>query len=145
MTWNRLRNFATGFARRREGVSAIEFGLILPVLATVVLGLTDIATITTGVGEMQTAVRAAIQYGMDAGTDMSVAQTQGTNAWQSEPSDGSLTATSACYCGSSGSDCHTVCSDSTVPKKFITVTASGTYGSNMIRQKKTVTETVRVR
>ncbi len=141
----KLRAFCMGFAKQREGVSAIEFGLIAPILAAIVLGLANIATIATGVGEMQTAVRAAVQYAMNGGTDMTVAQTQGTNAWQSEPSDGSFTATSACFCGTTGSDCQTVCSDNTVPKKFITVTASGSYGTGVLKKSETVTEQVRVR
>jgi Flp pilus assembly protein TadG len=144
-TKSRLRDFILGFATRRDGVSAIEFGLIVPVLATIVLGLTDVAAISTGVGEMQTAARAAIQYAMNGGTDMTAAQTRGTNAWQSKPSDGTLTASSACYCGSSTSDCQTVCSDKTYPKKLVTVTASGTYGTNFMTKKETVSEVLRIR
>jgi Flp pilus assembly protein TadG len=140
-----FRDLFTNVVISRKATSAIEFAIIAPVLAAIVIALADVATIATGVGEMQTAIRASIQYAMNGGTDMATAQTQGTNAWDSKPADGTLSATTACFCGAAGSDCQTPCADNTAPQKFITVTASGTLGGNTIKRAESITEKVRVR
>ena len=140
-----MRNFSQKFAASMHGTAAIEFAFIVPTLALIVVGLFDVATIATGRGEMQTASRAAIQYAINGGSDMSVAQTQGLNAWNSEPSDGALTATTACLCAGSAFDCQTICADNSYPKEYVTVTASGTLGGRMISHYDTITEVVRVR
>jgi Flp pilus assembly protein TadG len=126
-----------------RGSAAIEFALIVPVLAAIVITISDVATIATGVGEMHTAARAAIQYGMNGGTDMTVAKTQGVDAWQNEPTDGSLTVVQSCTCSGASHSCSTTCSDGSSPYVFITATAKGTLGGSMIKQTKTVTEAMR--
>ena len=144
-TGKRFRVLITGFAAARNAASAIEFAIIAPLLALIVITLGDVATIATGVGEMQTAIRASIQYAMNGGLDMTIAQTQGVNAWDSKPANGTLTATTACYCAAAGADCQTPCADNSAPEKVVTVTASGTLGGNTIQRNETITEKVRVR
>lgn len=133
-----------GFLRGTEGTAAIEFALLLPVLVLGVLLLSDTVTIGTGSSEMQSAVRASIQYAMNGGTDMTVAKNQGILAWANEPSDGTLTITKACTCGSSAGTCGTLCPDSSEPATYVTGVAKGTLGGNAISLYKTVTETVRI-
>jgi Flp pilus assembly protein TadG len=140
-----MRNCLPKFAASMRGTAAIEFAFIVPVLALIVLSLADIATIAIGMGEMQTASRAAIQYAIAGGADMAVAQTQGLKAWNSEPADGALTAVSACLCGATATDCQVLCADGSFPNEYVTVTASGTLGGHMISKSETLTEVVRVR
>ena len=142
---NTMRNFLPKFAASMQGTSAIEFAFIVPVLSLIVLSLADVATIAIGMGEMQTASRAAVQYAIAGGADMSVAETQGLNAWNSEPSDGALTAVSACLCGTTATDCQVLCADQSFPNEYVTVTAHGTLGGHMISKYETLTEVVRVR
>ena len=140
-----MRNCFPKFAASMRGTAAIEFAFIVPTLALIVVALFDVATIATGRGEMQTASRAAIQYAINGGSDMTVAQTQGLNAWNSEPSDGALSATTSCLCAGSAFDCQTICADNSYPKEYVTVTASGTLGGRMLSHYETITEVVRVR
>jgi Flp pilus assembly protein TadG len=132
------------FLRRKDGTAAIEFALLLPVLVIGVLFLSDAVTIGTGSSEMQSAVRASIQYAMNGGTDMTVAKQQGILAWADEPSNGTLTVTSACTCGASAGVCGTLCADGSDPATYVTSVATGTLGGNVLSINKTVTESVRV-
>lgn len=135
---------ARRFARCKSATSAIEFGFIAPVITVAVIGLSDASTIGIGSSKMQSAVRASIQYVMNGGADMGVAQTQGMQAWVNTPTDGTMTISQACYCGGAAGTCGVVCSDGSVPSRYITAVASGTLGGDMLKFKKTVTETVRV-
>jgi Flp pilus assembly pilin Flp len=133
------------FLAAREATSAIEFALIVPVLAVIVVTLADVANIAVGVGTMQTGMRSSIQYAMNGGTDMTVAQAQGLQAWNNPPAGANLTAVMACFCGASAAACDVPCADLTAPTAFVTVTAAGTYGGNVITRNETLTEKVRVR
>lgn len=133
------------FRSANDGSSAIEFGFIAPVLLVVVVTAVDVGTIAVGGSAMQTATRAAIQYAINGGTDMSVAQTQGLYAWSNKPSDATLTATQTCQCSGASHSCTTLCTDGTSPQMYITVSASGTLGGMVIRQSESRTETVRVK
>jgi Flp pilus assembly pilin Flp len=135
---------ARRFAKSKSATSAIEFGLIAPVLTAAVIGLSDASTIGIGTSKMQSAVRASIQYAMNGGADLDVAKTQGTQAWADKPSDAAMTVTQVCYCGGGAGTCGNVCIDGSVPARYITAVASGTLGGDMLKYKKTVTESVRI-
>jgi Flp pilus assembly pilin Flp len=132
------------FAKSKSATSAIEFGLIAPVLTTAVIGLSDASTIGIGSSKMQSAVRASIQYVMNGGIDLGIARTQGLQAWDDIPTDATMTVSQACYCGGAAGTCGVICSDGSVPSRYITSVASGTLGGDMLKYKKTVTETVRI-
>jgi Flp pilus assembly protein TadG len=144
-----LRKSVVKFFGCRRGAAAVEFAFIVPALTIVVITLADVTTIAAGMGEMQTAMRATVQYAMDGGTDMTVAKTQGLNAWNGKPSDGTMTTATSCTCGqfstSASASCTSICADETYPKEFVTVTASGTLGGSMIKKSETITEAVRIR
>jgi len=76
---------------------------------------------------------------------MVAARTLGMQAWDQKPSDASMTVVLACLCGTTAAACDMPCPDGTVPLKFVTATASGTYGGNLYHRKPTITERVRLR
>jgi Flp pilus assembly protein TadG len=80
------------------GTSAIEFGLIAPVLALLVVALYDLNDMSYRTSNMQTAVRAGIQYAMNGGEDMTEAANIVNAAWTRKPSDGTVSATQVCKC-----------------------------------------------
>lgn len=131
--------------RRTNGNAAMEFGLILPILSTIVITIADLTNISVGTGEMQTAVRASVQYLMNGGTDTSTAQTMATDAWNNEPSSGTVNVSEACYCSGTSHSCTTLCSNNTTPQAFYTVTATATLGGSVMSQNQTVSQTVRVK
>jgi len=140
-----LREFLFKFGVSRDATSALEFGLILPLLSAIVITVADVTTIAVGLGAMQTAVRQGVQYALNGGTDPTVAQTQGLQAWTNKPSGGTLTATQSCTCAGSSASCQSTCGDGSSPQMFITVTATATFGGTAITQSETSTQTVRVR
>jgi Flp pilus assembly protein TadG len=131
--------------RASRGNAAVEFALILPILSTVVITISDVTNVAVGTGEMQTAVRAAAQYLMNGGTNTTTAQTMATDAWNNEPSGGAVTVAEACYCSGASHSCTTLCSGNTSPQAFYTITATGKLGGSVISENQTVSETVRTK
>jgi Flp pilus assembly protein TadG len=134
-----------GFRGAQGGSAAVEFALIGPIFATAVVLLSDVANIMVGVGEMETGMRAATQYAMNGGIDMSIAQTQGLQAWDKRPAGGSISATRACLCTGAAADCTVPCADGSIPETYVTVTANGTWTGNMISRTQTLSQKVRQR
>jgi len=128
-----------------EGMAAVEFALIAPVLVAMVLTLVDVSNMAFGTTNMEAAVRATEQYFINGNTDTNAAQAQGNNAWASKPTGSTLTATQACTCAGAGHDCAAPCDDSTIPWMSFTVTATASLGGSVVHQTKTITQTVRVR
>ena len=131
---------------RLAGTSAIEFALIAPLLAVIVVSMADVTDIAFGSSNMQLAVRAGIQYAMAGGTDEAVAQTHADTAWTDKPGDESVISAKLCKCaGTVVGDCEAFCADNSRPEMYLTVTATGTLGGNFYSVAQTSTETVRVR
>ena len=131
--------------RDKRGTSAIEFALIAPVLAGVVVALADVNAMGMGAANMQTAVRAGAQYAMSGGTDAATAQSKADSGWTRKPAGGTISASRVCKCASTPQDCNTPCADSQWPAMYMTVTATGHFGGNFYSMDKTITQTVRVR
>ncbi|MGH6682458.1 MAG: TadE/TadG family type IV pilus assembly protein [Pseudolabrys sp.] len=132
------------FIRGIGGTAAIEFALVVPIIAGIILPLPDVGNIASGDMDMESAVRMSAQYAMNGGTDATVAQALGNGAWQSKPSNGVLTVTEACVCGSSSGTCGQTCTDGSQPQTYMTVSASGTFGGSVVSLPLTTTQVVRI-
>ncbi len=130
--------------KRNDGVAAVEFAMVLPVLASIVICLPDLSQAAVGVVQMESAVQASVQYAMAGGTDMSEAQTIGLQAWTSKPANAVLTTTEYCLCGASAGTCGQSCPDGSNPDTYFSVTASGLLGGSVINFQKSVTRAVRI-
>jgi Flp pilus assembly protein TadG len=133
------------FCRAQDASAAVEFALVGPLFATAIVALADIANILVGVGSMETGIRSAAQYAMNGGSDMSIAQTQGLQAWYDRPSGATLSAAKSCICSGAGADCSTPCANGTIPETYVTVSATGTWHGNMISRTQTLSQKVRQR
>ncbi len=138
------RHRSAGFWHDASANAAIEFAFLLPVLVIGALTLSDTANIGMGASRMQSAVRASIQYAMNGGTDMTVAQTQGTQAWSNKPSNGTISVSESCVCGSGAGTCGVLCADGSVPSTYVTAVATATLGGSVLSVNKSVTESVRI-
>jgi hypothetical protein len=118
--------------------------MIVPVFAGLVVAYDSYANLSIGSAEMQTGARSAVQYAMAGGTDMNAAHTLGMQAWNNKPGDATMTTVLACYCAGVVSACNQPCPDNSFPQKFVTVTASGTFGGRVYHQKDSLTEKVRL-
>ncbi len=141
----KFRDYRKTFQRDTRGTSAIEFAIIAPLLIGIVVAIGDVTNISYGASNMQSAVRAGIQYALKGGTDAPTAQSQADSAWTMKPSGATIAASKACKCAGLSVDCALPCPDLTSPQMFMTVTATASFGGNYIRISKTATETVRVR
>ena len=143
-----IRTLITRLKRFRSaqgGAAAVEFALIGPLFAFAVVALADVANIMVGVGQMETGMRGATQYAMNGGIDMSIAQTQGLQAWDKRPSGATLSASRACSCAGAAADCTMPCIDGSIPETYVTVSATGTWTGNMISRTQTLSQKVRQR
>src|SRR5258705_6620099 len=123
-----LRYLLTKFRRDTSGTSAIEFAIISPVLIACVVALSDVNSVQFQAANMQTAVRAGIQYALKGGTDAPTMQTQADAAWTNKPSGGTLTATKVCQCAGVAHACDTLCADNSQALIYMTATATATIG-----------------
>lgn len=133
------------FVAEKKGVAATEFALVAPVLVILTVLMTDVGQAAVSAMNMQAAVRAAIQYAMNGGTDMTAAETVGRGAWEEQPSGASFTSAQSCYCGSADATCGAACADGSQQKVYITATAVAGIGGSVIHFTKTTTQTVEVR
>lgn len=126
----------------RRGTAAIEFALVLPVLAGVVVGLPDVTNVAVGAINMDGAVRAGIQYAMNGGTNSSSIRTFASRNWVSEPHGGNVTASVACFCDGVVLTCGQPCTGTT--SSFVTVAASATVGGTMFSMPLSKSQKVRI-
>ena len=126
----------------KRGTAAIEFGLVLPVLAGLAISVPDVATIATGAMNMDGAVRAGVQYAMNGGTDTTSVASFASRNWISKPQGASVTASLACYCDGVTLSCGQPCAGMT--SSFITVAASATVGGSMISVPLSKSQKVRI-
>ena len=136
--FHRLKNW-----RDTSGTSAIEFALISPILIMLCLALYDISDMSFRTSNMQTAVRAGIQYTMNGGEDLDTAKTVVNTAWSKKPADGLVNASATCKCAGNTQACNSTCGQTM--NKWITITATGTIGGNYYSVFQTKTETIRTR
>jgi hypothetical protein len=81
---------------------------------------------------------------MNGASDTTMARTQGLAAWGTVPSGGTLSVSMAYFCGNAAGVANTLCGDGTVPKAYVTATATAKLGGDMLSYSKTVVEKVRV-
>ena len=136
--FHRLKNW-----RDTSGTSAVEFGLIAPILILLTIALYDLNDMSYRTSNMQTAIRAGIQYTMNGGEDLEQARAIADSAWSRKPDDGVLNASETCKCAGNTQACNSTCG--VTMNKWITITASGTIGGNYYSTFQTKTETVRIR
>lgn len=132
------------FIGEARGIAAMEFALIAPILALIAILMTDVGMAAVGAMNMQSAVRASVQYAMNGGADMTVAKNVGVSAWSSQPSGATFDATKACRCASTTITCTQTCANGSQPSAFFTAAATATLGGSVIHFTKTTSQTVQV-
>jgi Flp pilus assembly protein TadG len=136
-----LRNFL----RHKGGASAVEFAIISPILAGLVIYGFDAWQLINKKQDMHAAINAGAHYYMGGGDDDPTAQSISVQGWPNTPSDGQITIGRACSCAGAGSDCNTLCAATQqAPEIHVTLTATSQWtGINPAALAES--ETVRVR
>lgn len=133
------------FLGDKDGVAAVEFGLILPVLGAMFIGVADGSAVLTNYNQMRTAVSSGAQYIMSGGQDLTTAQNIVVSAWKSPPANAVVSATKVCKCGGVAAPCNSLCPDQTVPLAYISMVSSANVSGAVVNVPISTTETVRVR
>ncbi|MFC3070071.1 TadE/TadG family type IV pilus assembly protein [Phenylobacterium soli] len=131
--------------RDRRGVTAIEFALIAPVLASVlILGWDGWMMISQSL-DMRTAVQTGARYYQVGGTDDTAAQTAALAAWPHRPANASFSLARACACGGAATSCSSACTAGQTPTTTVTLTASSAFDGAIQHRSLKETEVIRVR
>lgn len=139
-----MRSFRA-FLRHHGGASALEFAILGPVLAGLVIGGLDIWMLVNRKMDMHAAVNAGAHYYMGGGTDDPTAQSISLSGWPNRPGDGQVSIARACTCAGAASGCSTLCAATQqAPEIRVTLTAQSQW-SGLNPAPLSEAETVRVR
>ena len=115
------------FFRDEGGVGAIEFALIAPMLAVVLLGIMSGWAYYQQNGYMRDGLEVAGKYFIQGGTSQDTAASIATAAWSGKPADGTVAVTKTCICAGVAASCSGVCADGSVPETHWTIEASSIF------------------
>lgn len=115
------------FFRNTNGAAAVEFGLIAPILVTLLIGIGTYGLEIITYSKMREAVSAGAQYALTTSDTTSDISSVVGAAWDDKPSDGTVSVTQQCLCAGAVNDCSTACPDGDYPQKMTTITASQSY------------------
>jgi Flp pilus assembly protein TadG len=133
------------YLRHSGGASALEFAIISPILAGLVIYGFDAWELINRKQDMHAAINATAHYYMGGGPDDASAQTIGMSGWPNRPGDANISIVRACSCAGATSDCSTVCAATQqAPEIRITMTATD-YWNGLQPAALSEAETVRVR
>lgn len=133
------------FLRDRDGAAAVEMALIAPMLIAALLLMADIGMTLFNRLDMQTAVRAGIQYAMNGGRNLETTEEIVLQSWPDRPEDAVVEASRYCLCGETQMACTSWCGDGSAPRAFTHITASGTLGVFVFSDPILADESARVR
>jgi Flp pilus assembly protein TadG len=131
--------------RDERGGAAVEFALLLPMLATIMLLGVDGWFRINQASQMRSALQTAARYYQMGGADDTAASALAAKAWAHKPGDGAVNIARSCTCAGAGAACTSLCSDTSLPLVFVNMTATGTYAGLTHSETLTTTAIVRVR
>ena len=140
-----MLQFLQSFLRDERGVSAVEFALTVPVLLISLLGVVDIGNVVYQRADMESALRAGIQYFMNGGDDLDTAEEVVNASWTTKPQGVTIIAERFCLCSNVEHACNTVCDDGTYPLSFNRLRAVATLEGILMNDEYLAEQSVRVR
>ncbi len=112
----------------RRGTSAVEFAIIAPVLAFLLLGIVDGWSFATSTLAARAAVEAATTYFIGGGGDPTAAQTIALSSWNNPPADAAVAIAESCQCNGAASGCSGICAATSMPPAaYMQISATGTW------------------
>jgi Flp pilus assembly protein TadG len=132
-------------ARNKSGAAAVEFALTVPILLFALLGVVDLGRSVYQRADMESALRAGIQYFMNGGSDLTLAQQIVNESWTTKPQGVTVVADQVCFCGTAVSACNAVCSGGAYPVSFNRLSATAVFPGILVDNAYSAQQTVRVR
>ena len=145
MLMRKTRKHLKRFVKDREGVAAIEFAMIAPVLTFLVLASVDLGKMLIDRTDMQSAVRTGAQYLMNGGQDLDLARDLVLASWASRPEAGTVISERFCTCAEVVHACTSLCSDASIPESYVRLKAVGTLDGFLTDASERTEEIVRIR
>lgn len=136
---------ARAFGRDARGSSAVEFALLAPILAMVLLSVAEIGHVVYQRTDMHGALRSGGQYVLNGGRDLEAAREIVVRSWSAMPEDAAVDATRFCLCGEVEHACSAPCFDGSVPEAYINLHAHATLGGVVFDVGETADDSIRIR
>jgi Flp pilus assembly protein TadG len=121
--WRALRRCADA----RSGAAAVEFAIVLPILAALLIGVIQYGGMIIANEQMHNSVSSGAIYVMRGGTSSTAIHDVAVSAWANKPTDAAITVTQVCTCAGVAGTCSSLCADGTYPQSSTTISATGTY------------------
>lgn len=112
------------YFQNEDGAGAIEFAVIAPFMAVVLLGTIFGWAYYTQNNYMRDGVEVAGKYFLQGGTSQETGLAIAEAAWTDKPDDGTVALNQTCICDGAAAGCGSVCSDGSIPEKYWTIEAS---------------------
>ena len=141
----RLRGYLGRLRTCERGTAAVEFAFIGPMLAVLLLGISDVGWLALQRSDMHSAVRAGTQYFMAGGKSVAEAERIVLASWAHAPAEASIAIVDFCRCGEQEHACTAPCPDGSVPDAFTRVVVTAPVEGIFGREQKIYSDTIRVR
>lgn len=132
-----------GLAQDDGGGAAVEFAVVVPVIAAIlgalVLAWSDIAQMS----QMRSAVHAGADYARRGGSEPTLVRTVVERSWEEMPENSTVTVTESCSCGTVASGCAVLCPSNRPPSIYLEIRATTGDPDQLIGR--SAAEVVRVR
>lgn len=126
-----------------RGGAAVEFALVVPVLAAILGALILVWSDLAQMSQMRSAVHAGADYLRAGGSDAALVRTVVERSWEGRPEDSTITVAESCTCGTAVTGCAVLCPSDRPPSIHIEIRATTGDPDQMIGR--TTAEVVRVR
>ena len=133
------------FRASRAGTAAVEFSLIVPVLAALLLGVFDLGRMTYDRTDLHSAVRGGAQYFMAGGEGIDEAVSIVNRSWTNRPENAQVTVVKCCKCAEADAPCGQLCPDGSVPDIMHELEATAYFTGVFGEYEVSVEEVVRAR
>jgi Flp pilus assembly protein TadG len=115
----------------RDGVAAVEFSIVAPLLIAMLIGTIDYGTGFYRKMQVQNAAHAGAEYALLNGFDSSAITNAVLNATNFSGVSSSPAPVQFCGCpsmsGVTSTDCGSTCSSGSTPGTYVTISAQGSY------------------
>ncbi len=133
------------FLRDRCGGPAVEFALIAPLLAGLMVAAADIAHIAFERSDMLGAARSGSQYFMAGGTDAERARVIIEQGWSTMPDNARVLVSRVCECGGETASCNILCPDTSGPIAYAVIEIEADIDGVFVDYYNRASDKVRVR
>lgn len=133
------------FLRDVTGVAALETALVAPIIAGLAVVSLTVWQTASRIEDMHVALKAGATYYMNGGTDDTAAKNLILQSWPTTPANAAVSVQRICKCAGAAAICGTLCSGTTPPAVYVTMSATATASNGVSNIALSDQKVVRVR